>query len=579
MSNDTPERKYGSDLIVDLLRHYDIPFAAINPGATFRGIHDSIVNYGDNKPEIIECPHEKIAMGVAHGYARVTGKPGCAIVHNVVGLLHGALGLYFAYMDRVPMLVLGGTGPMDASRRRPRVDWDHTALVQGGAVRDYVKWDDQPFGVDSIVDSFARGYRVANTLPKGPVYLCYDVTDQEAELTRDIPLPDRNRAHLYTPMHPDPAALKQAAALLVGARQPMIIADYVGPGAAEALTALAESLGAPVINLYSRFSLPNTHPLHFQQIALLKQADVVLALDVRDLYGCLVSVHHFNRQAAPNVQPDCKVIEIGAGDVAIKAWSAQYQRFVEADLAIMADAEVTIPALVEAVRESGGIPEAERVRRMNDWSSRKAEQTQAWQEQSRADWQASHPMTTGRLAQEIWSVIREKDWVHTGSTLAGWVTKLWEIDKPYRYTGKPLGTASQIGLALGAALAYRGSGKLVIDIQPDGDLMYDAGALWVATHHRIPLLVVMYNNRAYYNDWEHQRVVAQQRGRPVDRIHVGEEIDDPAPDFATLARSFGWYAEGPIEDPTQVAAAIRRAIEVIEREGRPALVDCVTRHR
>jgi thiamine pyrophosphate-dependent acetolactate synthase large subunit-like protein len=153
------------------------------------------------------------------------------------------------------------------------------------------------------------------------------------------------------------------------------------------------------------------------------------------------------------------------------------------------------------------------------------------------------------------------------------------VEKPYRHPGKSLGTATQIGLSLGVALAHRGSGRLVVDLQPDGDLMFDAAALWVASAHEIPMLVVMYNNRAYYNDWEHQVRVARQRGTDVERARRGVAIDEPAPDFAGLARSFGWHAEGPIDDPESVGAAVRRAVKVVTDEGRPALVDVVCQHR
>jgi thiamine pyrophosphate-dependent acetolactate synthase large subunit-like protein len=166
----------------------------------------------------------------------------------------------------------------------------------------------------------------------------------------------------------------------------------------------------------------------------------------------------------------------------------------------------------------------------------------------------------------------------TACTLEDWARKLWDFDRPDRYPGKSLGTSTQIGISLGVALAHKGSGKVVVDIQPDGDLMFDASALWVAANQRLPMLVVMYNNRAYYNDWEHQIRMAKQRGTPVENAWIGQAINDPAPDFAALARSFGWHAEGPVEDPARVGEALRRALAVV-KQGRPALVDTITRFR
>ena len=187
-------------------------------------------------------------------------------------------------------------------------------------------------------------------------------------------------------------------------------------------------------------------------------------------------------------------------------------------------------------------------------------------------------MTTGRLALEIWDAIKDEDWVLTANTLRDWVPKLWDVDEWYRHPGKELGTATQIGISLGVALAHKGSGRLVVDIAPDGDLMFDAGALWVAAKHEIPMLVVMFNNRAYYNDWEHQIRMARVRGTPLERANIGMDMRGPAPDFAGLARSMGWYAEGPIEDGGELGPALRRAIAQV-KDGKPALVDSITRFR
>ena len=185
-------------------------------------------------------------------------------------------------------------------------------------------------------------------------------------------------------------------------------------------------------------------------------------------------------------------------------------------------------------------------------------------------------MTMPRLASEVWEVIKNEDWILTANSLRGWARKLWDWDKPYRHPGDTLGTATQINISLGVALAYKGKDKLVVDIQPDGDLLFDPAALWVASHHRIPMLVVMLNNRAYMNSWNHQISMARERGNPVEMANLGTEIDQPTPDFAKLAQSFGLYGEGPIEDGSKVRDAIKRAIQVIKKEGRPALIDTVT---
>ncbi|MCS7235535.1 MAG: thiamine pyrophosphate-binding protein [Armatimonadota bacterium] len=573
-------RKFVSDLIVDLLQRFEIPYVSLNPGSSFRGLHDSLVNYGGNRPEIVECPHEKIAVGIAHGYARVTRRPMATVLHNVVGLLHGSMGIYQAFLDRVPVLVLGATGPADVALRRPRIDWDHTALLQGQAVRDFVKWDDQPVGVEALVESFARAYRVACTEPAGPVYLCYDVAFQEEALTRDVPLPDPTRA-AYTRLSAEPGAVEVASEWLTSARKPVIVADLLGrhPEMVAALAELAELLAAPVVDAGGRLNLPNVHPLWRRSREVVRGADCVLLLDVRDSFGWLHDYDERERKAQRLVSEGCRVVEVGFGDLGIRAWSHQFQRYQEADLSILADTRDAVPALVEACRD--------RIRRRGDAEDRRVRLSALAEEhaQMRARWREvaqsappKAPMATARFAWEVWQQIRDRDFVFTGSLVNDWVLRLWEFDRPDRYSGKPLGTATQIGISLGVGLAYRGSGRLVVNVQTDGDLMYDLGALWVASHFRIPMLTVMFNNRAYYNDWEHQIEVARHRGRDEANAYVGMELDHPPPDFAAVARALGWYAEGPLEDAREIGPAVRRALEAVDN-GTPALVDCVTAFR
>ena len=220
--------RYGSDLVVDLLRAVGIEHVALNPGATFRGLHDSLVNYGDRTPEHLLTTHEEIAVALAHGYAKAKGRPMAAVVHDIVGLQHASMAIFNAFCDRAPILVLGGGGPMDATRRRPWIDWIHTALVQGNQVRDYVKLDDQPASVSAIPEAILRAWRVARTEPQGPVYVCLDAALQEQPLDRPIPLPDAARFEPPAPPHADPRALEEAAQKLVDARAPVIVVEALG---------------------------------------------------------------------------------------------------------------------------------------------------------------------------------------------------------------------------------------------------------------------------------------------------------------------------------------------------------------
>ncbi len=504
-----------------------------------------------------------------------------AIVHNTVGLLHCAMAVYYAYLDRVPLMLLGATGPMDPARRRPHIDWIHTSVLQSQPIRDYIKWDRQPATAQEVADSFARAYRVALQEPQGPVYLCYDAGFQEDPLTDPIRLHDPARFAPGTRAHPDPRAIDALADLLVNAEQPVLIAGYAGrhPENFYNLQKLADAAGAAVIDLNNRLNFPTCHPLNisYTQKDILRRADVVLAIDVKDLFGPLVETDRVARQNRFIPPANCKIAEIGYRDVNISKWSDEFQQIVPTDLQILADSSVALPMLTARVGEKAGARRAPIESRKKEIAQEHAKARKKWAEEAQEDWNAA-PMTTARLASEIWNVIQNEDWALTANTLEEWALKLWEFDKPARHPGKSLGTATQIGIALGVALAHKGTGKIVVDIQPDGDLMFDPGALWVAANQKIPLLVVMYNNRAYYNDWEHQIRIAEHRGTPVENAWVGQAINDPAPNFAMLAKSFGWYAEGPIENPNELAPALQRALRAV-KGGQPALIDSVTRFK
>ena len=577
------KERWASDVIVDLMHAYDLPHASLNPGASYRGLHDSIVNYGQNRPTMMLCQHEETAVQVAHGYAKASGKPMIAILHNLVGLLHANMAIYYAYIDRAPIFIVGATGPMDETKRRPRIDWIHTAQGQGEAVRQYTKWDYQPHTIDGVPESFARAYGVMMTQPQGPVYMIYDAWLQEQKLEHDVPLPPETAVKVPARIGPDPAALAKAADMIAAAERPVIITEYTGRDqeAFHTLVELAETAGIPVYDINARLSFPSRHPLNVSLSKdAFREADCIVCLDARDWEKPTTELVSTTRQVSSVVPAGAKWIEIGFGDLELSSWALDYQRMNHADLRVMADTTLAIPMLTQLLRER--IAKDKKLQaRIKARSAETAKKTEArrkkWAEQAREDWDAS-PITLPRLATEVWNAIKGEDWVLTAGTLEEWTRKLWDFDKPYRHAGRSLGTSTQFGISLGVALAHREEKRLVVDLQPDGDLMFDAGALWVAAKHRIPMLVVMYNNRAYYNDWEHQIRMAKQRGTPVERAHIGMDMTDPDPDFGKLAQSMGWYGEGPIDDPKKVAAALKRAIAKV-KSGQPALIDTLTQKR
>ena len=575
--------RWASDVIVDLLHAYDLPYAALNPGASYRGLHDSIVNYGGNRPALMQCQHEETAVQIAHGYAKASGKPMVAILHNLVGLLHSNMAIYYAYIDRVPIFIVGATGPMDETKRRPRIDWIHTAQGQGEAVRAYTKWDYQPHTIDGVPEAFSRAYSVMMTQPLGPVYMCYDAWMQEQKLDHEVAMPPAGAARAPTRMAPEPKALVEAADLIAAASKPVIIAEYVGrePDGFHALVELAETAGIPVCDVDSRLNFPTRHPLNMSHSKdVFSDADLVLCLDTRDWERPTTDLVSTTRQVTSIVPAGASWIDIGFGDLELSSWALDYQRLRQARLRILADTTIAVPAVTRLLETRIAKDAKLRARikaRAADTAAKSSALREKWAREATVDWDAS-PITLPRLASEVWNAIKNEDWVLTAGTLEHWTRKLWDFDKPYRHPGRSLGTATQFGISIGVALAHREKNRLVVDMQPDGDLMFGAGAMWVAAKHRIPMLVVMHNNRAYYNDWEHQIRMAKLRGTPVERAHIGMDMDDPAPDFAAMAKSMGWYGEGPFESPKGVAAALKRAIAKV-KAGQPALVDTVTQKR
>ncbi len=571
-----------SDIIVDLIKQYGFPFITLNPGASFRGLHDSIVNHGNNEPPMMLCNHEEIAVQIAHGYSKATGKPSAVILHNLVGLLHACMAIYYAYLDRQPIFIMGATGPMDEGKRRPHIDWTHTALVQGNAVRDYTKWDYQPTSIHGVPESFARAYSIMTTQPTGPIYMCYDAGLQEMPLTEKIELPPVNSAHTPSLMMPDPKALEQIADKLLAADHPILMPEYHGrrEGGFESMVKFAETLGAGVWSIPNALNFPNKHPLslQFDKVSL-RKTDVMLGLDVRDWEKQIVELNSTTRETEPLVKEGCEFLEIGFGEINISKWAMDYCRMQPTTVRALGDTILGVPELTRMCAERiAKDPKLQKkiADRKVMIGKRHDEVWARWDKENRENWDAS-PLTFARLSHEVWDVIKNEDWVLTANDLKKTIPKIWDFTKPYQHPGVELGTSTQIGISIGVALAHKNKGRIVVDIQPDGDLMYDAGALWVAAKYEIPMLIVMHNNRAYYNDWEHQIRMAKLRGTDEKKAHIGMDLFGPEPDFAKLAQSMGCYGEGPIDNPKDVGPALKRALAEVKK-GRVAVVDTITQH-
>ena len=458
------DRKWQSDVIVDMVKRYGFEYIALNPGASYRGLHDSLVNYGENDPPMMLCNHEKIAVQIAHGYARASGKPMIAIVHNLVGLLHAPMGIYYAYLDRAPIFIMGATGPMEEPKRRPFIDWIHSASVQGEAIRHYVKWDSQPTTIDAVPGAFARAYAVMMSGKQGPIYMCYDAGLQEAELDHDVAMPPEDNVHVPAQAMADPAALEKAADTLAAAKRPVIVADFAArpPHGWDHVVELAETLGAAVWDCDSRLNFPErapAEPEHGQRGLLqgrgrgadaghrgLREAHPRARYrhPHRGQHGAErrhLDRHRLHRHGDQQVGHDLRpaVLRAPAHDRGPGDRGAGVDEAAEG-----------------TYRRQHRAGPSRSPKRTEEVGKRHAEIRAEWLRQAKEDRWDAVPMTVPRLALEVWDAIKDEDWVLTSGTLHDWARRLWNFDKPYRHGGRELGTGTQIGISLGVALAHRG---------------------------------------------------------------------------------------------------------------------------
>ncbi|MBZ5656251.1 MAG: twin-arginine translocation signal domain-containing protein [Acidobacteriia bacterium] len=577
----------GADFMVDVIKSLGIEYIAANPGSSYRGLHESVINYGGNKnPEFITCCHEESAVGMAHGYSKIEGKPMGVFLHGTVGLQHASMAIYNAFCDRVPIYMTMGN-MLDATFRRPGPEWDHSVQDAAALVRDFVKWDDMPVSLPHYAESAVRAYKLAVTPPFEPVLLVVDSELQEREIE------DRTRLRVPkltvpTPPQGDSGSVKEAARLLVAAENPLIIADRMArtPAGVALLVELSETLQAPVIDQGARMNFPSRHPLNQSErvMGLIGNADVILGLELTDFWGTINSFREqLHRTSQLMTSPGVKLISITATDLYLKSNYQDFQRYTEVDLAMAADGEATLPSLIEEVKR---LLTDDRKRVYEERGKGFAAARQKALDQARTEatygWDA-RPISTARLSAELWAQIKDKDWTLASETIpwvSNWPMRLWSFDKHHQSIGGAGGHG--IGYcapaSLGAALANKEHGRLTVTIQCDGDLMYAPGILWTSAHHKIPLLSVMHNNRGWHQELMHVQRMADRHNRGIDRATIGTTITGPEIDYAKLAQSMGVHGEGPITDPKDLGPAIQRAIAVVE-QGEPALVDVVTQPR
>jgi thiamine pyrophosphate-dependent acetolactate synthase large subunit-like protein len=547
---------FGSDVIADALRLLDVPYIALTPGASYRGLHDSIVNYlGNSKPQMLLCLHEEAAVAIAQGYAKVTGKAMVTAVHSNVGLMHASMAIFNAWCDRMPVVVLGATGPVDAAKRRPWIDWIHTARDQGALIREYTKWDDQPASPAAAREAILRGTWIANTVPQGPVYINFDAELQESKVSEELPSIDPARYMPPVATAAPTEMIKQAATMLKGAKQVLMLAGRASRSeeAWNARVALAEALNAKVVtDLKIGATFPTDHPLYAgapraispESVEGLKNIDVVLSLDWVDLAGAL-------RSYGPS--PSVKVIQVSLDHRIHNGWSMDHQALPPVDLLLSADPDLVVPELFKEVGKSTkphAVPSA-RIKTEKELSG----------------------FTNENIARSLKKALGDRPVTYTHLPLS-WDDSWATFKHPLDYIGSDGGggVGGGPGISVGAALALKGTGRLPIAICGDGDFLMGVTAVWTAVHYKIPLLFVLANNRSFYNDELHQERMARMRNRPVENKWIGQRMSEPEVDLAAMGRAQGAVGFGPVTKSGDLAAVLEKAIAEVDA-GKVAVVD------
>lgn len=582
----------GSDFMVDVIKTLDIKYLPCNPASSFRALHESLIDYGGNKtPEFLTCMHEESAVGMAHGYFKASGKPLMTLVHGTVGLQHATMAMYNAWCDRVPVIVIGGND-LDAAHRPPGVPTFHSAQDINALVRDFTKWDDTPTSVQAFAQSMVRMYKIAMTPPYGPVMMSLDAGLQQ-EPIRKFPGEDLYIPR-YVPSSPpqgDSGAVKEAARLLANAEHPVIVVDRAArtQNGVNLLVRLAEALQAPVVDIGGRMNFPKTHYLS-RPPSVIGQADVIIGMELSDFWG-VVNGYVDNGEDGIGVNESkisskTKLISINSVELITKSNYQDFQRFQVVDVSMPADAEATLPALIEAVKSAIPTGRKDAIAKRGE-AIRKAYASgrENVKRAAAVAWDAS-PISTARLVMETWDQIKDFDWslVASEGNVSNWPARLWPMEKHYHWLGRSGGYGVGYGApaSIGAALANRDLGRFSVSIQSDGDLMFAPGVLWTAARHKIPLLAVMHNNRGYHQEAMHVQRLANFRDRVVnvgsDMGPIGTSIENPDIEYHKLAESMGWWAKGPIKDPAELGPAIKEAVAVV-RSGQPALLNVWTQPR
>lgn len=548
-------RLWGSDVLAETIRAMGFKHIALNPGSSFRGLHDSLVNHlGNRDPQMLLCLHEEHAVAIAHGWAKVTGEPMAVFLHANVGLMHASMAIYNAWCDRVPMVIFGATGPVDADKRRPWIDWIHTSRDQGALVRPYTKFDDQPSSLAASVAAIARARTIASTAPHGPTYVCFDVSVQEAPAD-PLPLPDPALHRPPAPPSASDAQIDDLVALLKAARKPVFLMGRVSRSEDDwaRRVALAEAVEAQVItDIKTGASFPTDHRLHVgapsfflpeSSAKTLAEADLIVAFDWVDPAGTI-------RQAGARGD----LVNVTLDHHLANGWSLDHMGQAPARLNIAALPDTVIGAVCKRFGIFDcAFPVFEQVP-----PSRVA---------------AESPLSMDAFSSAL-AVGLEGEPVTFVRLPLGWNGGARAFLHPMDYLGYDggAGIGSGPGMLVGAALALEDSDRIPVAVLGDGDTMMGISALWTAARYGIPFILIVCNNRSYFNDEVHQEKVAVIRGRPVANKGVGQAISEPDINFAEMARAQGLSGLGPVRTAGDLTETLREAVQIY-KSGGSVLID------
>jgi benzoylformate decarboxylase len=567
-----PQMKWGSDVAAEVARRLDLKYIALVPGASYRGFHDSIVNYlGNTNPQMVICLHEEHAVSIADGYGKVTEEPMAVALHANVGLMHASMPIFNAWCDRTPMIIFGATGPVDAHRRRPWIDWIHTSKDQASIVRDYTKWDDQPASPQAVVESVLRANQITRSVPYGPVYICLDAGLQESPLTEAISIPDAAR---FAPP-PPPAAprdsVTKALKAIDKAKFPLILMGRVSRKQSDwdRRVRFAETIGAAVLTSSNDpAAFPTTHPLHFAApclrpskaaTALIEKSDLIISLDWLDLAGVL----RLSLGTAQTQDPaDKTILHCSVDSIRTNGWSMDHQALAAVDVPIFADPDQFVAQMLEELdaKKTAKVKTRPEMKNLAHWNNEPIAKSSPARGQ---------PMTLWDMAMTIREFAKKRS-VTFARLPIGWPGEAYEFDGPLSFLGNDGGGAvgTGPGHTIGAALALKDTNRLTIGILGDGDYLMGVSALWSASHFDIPVMIVVADNRSYFNDEMHQERVAQMRSRPAQNRWIGQRIDDPRVDLVAMARAQGFDSEEPVSTTEALAKALKRGAEIVAKGGR-----------